>query len=875
MTSPERRPAPVSLYRLLLFCYPSGFREEFGEHMAEFFRDQYREVRQSRGVRGTALLWLAVLRDLATVAVKERFSMFMQDLRISLRTLWRSPAFSIVAIATSALGIGAATAIFSVVNGVLLKPVPYAEPDRLAMVYLNAADRGMPRARFSVADFIDWRAHDTAFEQVAAFGAWGPTLTVDGPGEPEQIPGTYATGRFFTILGVRPMLGRVFEAGDDEPGRPRSLVISERLWQRHGADPRMVGATVMVNGDAHTVVGVVPATYRYPSRDTEAWAILPPAQPTRRGPYFLRGIGRLKPSLTAEHAAARLRGVPLGIRTGARPDQKALTFAVVGLQDEMVGEVRPMLVLLLASVGVLLLIAIVNVANLQITRAAGRAREFATRMSIGAHRSQVVRQQLTESLLISGTGGALGILIAFAAVGVLRWAAPASLPRVEDVTVDAAVLGFAVAVSVVAGALFGLAPALRASSQQLTASLSDGGRGATHGREHGRLRSALAVGQIALSCVLLIGAGLLIRSFVALQDVAPGLDTSGLLAVRVAPAGARYADDSATRTFYRELLEKVRSIPGIEAASLSSTVPPGQGGFSENITIEGAAEGEEPVLLLPVVEPRYFRTVGAPLLAGRPFTDGDTAESPGVTVVSDTFARRYFPNQPAVGRRLKIGGRERSNSPWLTIVGVVGDVRYRGLEATLEPVFYVPHAQNTTRAMFLVLHSALPPSALRASIRQHVAALDGTVPVSEPKRIDDLLYESIAQPRFRTVLVGTFAAVALLIAGVGLYGVMAYGVTQRRHEIAIRIALGARSRDVAGGILREALVLALLGVGAGVTGALALQTLVSGFMFGVIPTDAPTFAGVAIVLMTVSLLASYIPARRAARVDPIRSMKAS
>jgi putative ABC transport system permease protein len=465
------------------------------------------------------------------------------------------------------------------------------------------------------------------------------------------------------------------------------------------------------------------------------------------------------------------------------------------------------------------------------------------------------------------------VACAFGGVGLLRWAAPANLPRVENVTVDAVVLAFAIVVSVLAGALFGLAPAIRAARGQLTPALGDGGRGGTQGRERGRLRSTLVVGQIALSCVLLIGAGLLMRSFAALQDVTTGFETPGLLTVQVSPAGPRYADDAATRTFYRELLAGVRSIPGIDAATLSSTVPPGQGGFSENITIEGAAEGDEPVLLLPLVEPGYFRTVSVPVLAGRSFTDADTAESPRVTIVSDRFARRYFPNQPAVGKRLRIGGRGRPDAPWRTIVGVVGDVRYRGLEAPVEPVFYVPHAQNSVRAMYLVMRSALPPSSLRAAIRQQIGALDSTIPVPEPRRLDDLLYESIAQPRFRTVLVSAFAVVALLIAAVGLYGVISHGVMQRQREIAIRIALGARAREVSAVILRHALVLAVLGVAAGIGGALTLQTLVSRFLFGVIPTDAPTFAAVALVLTAVCVLASYIPARRAARVDPILAMK--
>jgi putative ABC transport system permease protein len=873
VTVGTRRRAPLSLYRLLLFCYPSGFRDEFGDQMAQFFGDQYREARLTNGVRGIVMLWIGVLTDLATVAFKERLSMFLHDVRFSLKTLVRTPAFTLVAVATVALGIGAATTMFSVVNGVLLKPVPFRDPDRLAMVYLNASQRGVPRSHFSMADYVDWRAHDRAFEQSAAFGAWGRFMTVNGQGEPEQVPGVYATSGFFSILGVRPVLGRVFEPGDDDPGRTRSIVISEGLWRRRGSDPKMVGATLSVSGEPHTVIGVAPAGFRYPNRDTDAWAILPLTPPTRRGPYYLRGLGRLHANLTPGDAQAQLSAVPLGVRNGAPPELKALTFAVVGLKEQMVGEVRPMLLLLLASVGLLLLIATANVANLQLTRAAARTREFATRMSIGADRWQIARQQLTESLVVSLAGGALGVLLAWSGVAVLRWAAPATLPRLDEVAVDGRVMAFAVVLSVVAGALFGLAPALRASRGSLTPGLNEGGRGGSHGRERGRLRSTLAAAQIALSCVLLIGAGLLIRSFVALQDVQSGFATAGLLTVQVSPSGPRYADDGATRTFYRELLDGVRSIPGIQAASLSSTVPPGQGGFSENITVEGAPEGDQPIVLLPLVHPDYFRTMEIPLVAGRYFTEADTAQGPPVTIVSEALARRYFPNQSAVGKRLKIGGRERPNAPWREIVGVVADVRYSARDAQLDPVFYVPHAQNTTRSMYLVMRTGLPPSSLRATVREQIGALDGTIPVPEPRRVDDLLYESIAQPRFRTTLLAAFAGVALLIAAVGLYGVIAYGVTQRRQEIGIRIALGAQSRRVALLILREAAVLALIGVAAGVGAALAMQKLVSGFLFGVTPTDVPTFAAVVSVLVGTCLLASYLPARRAARVDPLVSMK--
>jgi putative ABC transport system permease protein len=624
------------------------------------------------------------------------------------------------------------------------------------------------------------------------------------------------------------------------------------------------------------VVGIASSDFRYPNRDTEAWAILPLNPPTRRGPYFLRGLGLLRHDVTAADAEAQLQAVPLGIRSGAPPEQKSVKFAVVPLQEQIVGEVRPMLLLLLASVGVLLLIAVANVANLQITRAAARTREFATRLSIGAGRWDIARQQFTESLVVSLTGGALGVLLAWSAVCLLKWAPPARLPRIDEVTVDSTVLLFAVVASILSGVLFGVAPALRASRGSLSGWLNEGGRAGTQGRERGRLRAALAVAQIALSCILLVGAGLLIRSFVALQDVNTGFQSSSLLAVQIAPSGARYDDDKFTRTFYRELLDSTRAIPGIESATLSSAVPPGQGGFSENITIEGVPDAESPIVFLPLVHPDYFRTMSVKLLGGRYFDAGDTAEGARVTIVSETLARRFFPNQNAVGKRLKIGGRERPNAPWYEIVGVVGDVRYgSSLEAKIEPVFYVPHAQNTVRSMFLIMRSSLPPSSLRNAVRKQVATLDSSIPVPEPKRIEDLLHESVAQPRFRTILIATFAVVALLIAGVGLYGVIAYGVLQRLPEIGIRIALGAQPSAVSTMILREAAAIAALGIAVGIAAALALQKVVSAFLFGVQPTDVPTFTTVVVVLVTCCVVASYIPARRASRVDPMISMKTS
>jgi putative ABC transport system permease protein len=865
--------APVALYRLLLFCYPARFRAEFAEQMSIFFRDQYQDAWQTGGWRHVVALCLEVIADLFTVALKERSMRLFADIRLAVRTLRKSPTFTIVAIATMGLGIGGTTTMVSVFKSVIVNPVPFRDPDRLAMVYLNAAERGAPRASFSMADYVDWQAHNRSFEESAAFGVWGRSVTIAGPGDPDQVSGIYTTASFFSILGVRPAIGRLFVPGDDEPGRARGVVISERLWRRYGGRAEIVGSLLTVNGEAHSIVGVAPSSFRYPQRDTDVWAILPLTPPTRRGPYFLRGVGRLKADVTVDQAEAQLGAVPLGVRVAAAPGHTALKFAVVPFQEQFVADVRPMLTLLLASVGVLLLIAVANVANLQITRTSARRREFATRLSVGADRWQIAQQLLIESIVLALAGGAVGVLLAFFGVGLLKWTSPANLPRVDELAVDGGVLFIAAGISLCAGVLFGLAPALRASAWDLTGALNEAGRHGTQGRERGRLRAALAIAQVALSCMLLVGAGLLVRSLAALVGVEPGIRTADVLTLQISPSGERYREDLMAREFYRELLDGVRSIPGIQNATLASTVPPGQGGFAENITLEHAGPIDAPILL-PIVDPQYFDVLSVPLIAGRSFTDADTAQGPRVTIISQAMADRYYPNQDAVGQRLKIGGRERVNAPWVEIVGVVGDVRYRALDAQLEPVFYIPHVQNTVRSMYLVVRSALPPAFLRDVLRQQVAAIDGSIPVREPRRIDDLLYDSVAQPRFRTWLVATFAFVAVLIAGVGLYGVLAYGVLQREREMGIRLALGAQRRTVAGLILRDAAGIGAAGLITGIAGALALQTLVTRFLFGVSADDITTFGAAVVVLGGVCLLAGCIPARRASRVDPVIALKA-
>ena len=826
------------------------------------------------------------VREVRTGAFLE---ILLQDLRYGLRTLARSPGFTAAAVLALALGIGANSAIWSVGYGVLLRPLPYPDADRLAMVFMHFSPQNNERGNLSMADFFDWRERNHAFlapavYSTARFDITGANVAnvanvvnaatgASGAGEPEEVQGARVTAGFFHTLSVRPLLGRGFETGEDRPGSDRLAVVSEGLWRRRfGGSPDVLGRSIELNGAPHTIVGVMPASFHFPSR-AELWANLALTPPTRRGPFFFKGVARLKPGVTLEQAQTETNAIGRGIEQANPKTYSHLTLPVLSLREALVGRVRPVLLLMFGAVGFVLLIATVNVANLQLVRATAREREMTVRLSLGAGRSRILRQLFTESLLLALVGGAAGLALAYAGIRLLQAWNPGNLPRMEAVHLDAGVLAWNLVISLLAGVLFGLAPALQGSSPDLTASLKEGGRGSTASAGRRRGRSALVVAEIALSLVLLIGAGLLLRSFFLLQRVEPGFlaPPQNVLTLQLSPSALKYPDERTGIAFYERLLERVRALPGVASAALSDSLPPDHQEDSDTFQIEGqsASAGPNPAVSHPMVSADYFRTLSIPLRRGRTFTAQDTQSSPLVTVISETMARRYFPHQDPIGKRLKESGPDMPN-PYMEIVGVVGDAKYIGLDAPPEPVYYHPYAQNFSPRLHLVVRASISggAAALAPLVRGEVRAVDADVVVSEVRTLEQALGESVAQPRFRTALLVLFAGIALALAAIGIYGVIAYSVAQRTHEIGVRMALGAHRGDVLRLVLGQGAALGLAGIALGLPGALALTRTLSSLLFAIQATDPLTFLSLSLVLAAVTLWASFLPAWRAARTDP-------
>ena len=798
----------------------------------------------------------------------------MHDLRYAFRTLARSPGFTAAAVLALALGIGANTAVFSVINGVLLRPLPYPGADRLVMVFDSFPQQGMEHGPACIPDFLDWKARSRSFQGLDAVATNRFTLT--GDGEAEQIVGAAVTAGFFDVLGVRPLLGRTFSAGEDQPGRAQTVVIGERLWRRrYGSNPGILGKQIALNGRPCTVIGVAPGSFQPGQR--EVWAILTLNPPTRRGPFFLRGIGRLKEGVTVEQAAADMASVARQVERDNPKDYGRLRYPVVSLRETVVGNVRPLLWVLSGAVFLVLLIAVANVTNLMLARATARRREIAIRLSIGAGRGRLVRQSLVESLVLSLAGSAAGVGLASLGVRALRGLQPAGLPRIDEIGVDSRVLAFSLVVCLSSAFIFGLAPALGAIGAELGEALKEGGRGATDGRGRRRTRAALVVAQVMFSVMLLIGAGLLIRSFNLIGRVSPGFRTppERVLVMLVSPTGARYRDRTLA-AYWENLLDRVRNLPSVDDASIAITIPPDRVAFTDGFELQGKplpAGADYPAVPVPFVSRDYFKTLGIPLVRGRAFDSRDTAESPRVTIISETMARRYFPGEDPIGRRLKHGGRSLTGNTYMEIVGVVGDVKYQGLDGENEPVFYEASAQVPARPMWLLVRTSGDARALVPAVRKEIRELDPDVPVDRVGTMSDSLSESIAAPRFRSLLMTLFAAAALVLAAIGLYGVIAYSVEQRVQEIGVRMALGATAARVLRLVVGEGSRLALLGIGLGMAGAFALTRVLRKMLFGVTPTDLVTFLGVSLILAVVAIAASLIPALRAARVDPVTALR--
>jgi putative ABC transport system permease protein len=806
----------------------------------------------------------------------------LQDLRYGVRMLAKNPGFTLIAVLALALGIGANSAIFSVINAVLLRPLPFENPDDIVTPWGRGLDGGERTAIVSYPDYLEWRDQAQTFEQLAVYNTSG-TLLREG-NDPEAISGAIASSELLSLLRVKPVLGRGFTREDDRADSAPVILLSYNLWQRRfNADPNIVGRQIRLSSRSAIVLGVLPQGFKFPV-DEGRMDYLQPLAPNigeylgKRSAYFLRVVGRLKPGVTIKQAETEMRAIGERLEQQYPDEGFRLGATLIPLHEDIVGSVRPALLLLLGAVGFVLLIACANVANLLLARAASRHKEVAIRTALGAGRLRIVRQLLTESLLLSVLGGGLGLLLAMWGVDLLVASTPVDIPRLKEVGLDARVLSFTLLISVLTGIVFGLVPAMQSSKVDLNESLKEGGRGSTEGIMRNRVRSLLVISEVALSLVLLVGAGLLIRSFMRLREVDPGFKTKNVLTTSLSPSKAKYPDVEQQKNFYREVLQHLVSLPGVDSVGLVDPLPLSGNASSVTFSIEG-----QPVVagkLLSsnrrIISPDYFRTMSIPLLKGRAFNERDALGSTPVVVINETFARRFFAGEEAIGKRIVLGAdpRDNPNPPPHEIVGIVGDVHHQGLETEAGPEYYVSYQQTPPRHAVLVIRTLTDnPSSMIASLRSAIKQVDQEQYVAAIEPMDQLLAESLARRRFNMMLLAVFAGVALLLAAVGIYGVMSYSVTQRTHEIGIRIALGAQARDVLKMVVRQGMTLVLVGVLIGVVAAFSLTRIMRSLLFGVSPTDVVTFAGVSIVLAGVALLACLIPARRATRVDPMVALR--
>jgi len=802
--------------------------------------------------------------------------MLMHDVRYGVRTLRANPAFTIVATLTLALGIGANTAIFSVASGVLMRPLPYRAADELSMIWMDNARIQLREDWHSYPGFDEYRRLSSTFADMAIFNGRSTTLTDGSGGDPERVIGAHGSANLFTLLGVPPARGRGFAWEEDRPGANNVVVISHALWQRRfGGRTDILDSTVLINTRPMRIIGVMPEGFAFPSVTTEFWVPTAPTdqQRTNGGSLWLQVIGRRKPGVSVAQAQSDL-GRLADERVRRDPGQKGYGVYVVDYREQIVGRVRPAILVLLGAVGFVLLIACTNVANLLMARASARERELALRSAIGADRARLIRQLLTESLLLSAIGGVAGMSLAWLGLRALIRLAPADLPRLSAIAIDTPVLVFTALVVIATGVLFGLLPAVQAARSSVVPTLKEGGRGATAA---GRgLRRALVTLEVALAVVLLVGAGLMIRSFVKLQQVDLGFAPDQVLSARVALYGERYREAPAVVDFFGQLMDKLNAAPGVEGAAGVGTVFLSATPNSTNFSIEGRPDfAPEDAVEVPVdaVTPTYFKVMRVPLRRGRFFDARDSAEAPRTVIINETMARRFWPNEDPIGRRIAYGS-SNPNARWMEIVGVVADTRRTGYESVVRPETYLPHAQSPSGGMMLVIRSAGDAQSAAPALRAAVRDLDTTVALQGVRPITDLLVDMTAQRRLNTVLLAVFGVVAGLLAAVGIYGVLAYSVEARTREMGVRVALGASRASILALVLREGLMLAGIGLVLGLAGALALTRTMRTLVYQVSTVDPATFAVIAAVAATVSLAACLIPAWRAVRVDPILALRA-
>jgi putative ABC transport system permease protein len=812
-----------------------------------------------------------------------------QDLRYGARMLLKSPGFTTIAVLTLALGIGANTAIFSVVNAVLLRPLPYAAPERL--VALWESDHRKPSARGSISypNFFDWRAQNHSFESMASYYTSDLALTTIQTSV--NVRSAVVSSELFSLLGIEPQLGRRFLAEEERPqsSTGRAAIISDSLWRRQfGADRDVVGRSIALNGKPFSIVGVMPAAFQFPidADRVELWITSAidgektnpkePAMNENRGSHFLAAIGRLKPNVSIDEAGADMDVIGANLEQQYPDSNTYHGVRLVPYHNDVVHDYRAALWLILGAVGCVLLIACVNVANLLLARATTRYREIAVRSALGASRARIVGQLLTESVLLAFAGGFLGLLFAWWGTEAVVKLVPEDLPRLAEINIDLSVFAFTLLTSMTTGIVFGLAPALQASKIEMTDAMKEGARGGGVSRRRARLRAALVVSEIAIAIVVLIGAGLLLRTFSKLQRVDLGYDASHVLTASVELPDARYPKPEQAALFYERLLANLRALPGVDKASAIVPQPLSGDTFVISFEVEGRdiPKGEHPSSHFRSVTPDYFDTMKIPVVAGRPFTERDTAQSAPVLIVNESFARRQFPDENPIGKHVKPGISLGGESVWREVVGVVKDVKHRpALGKDYEPEYYVPHAQMPISSMSIVLRTNGDPRGLASVVQEQVEALDREIPVHRVRTLEQYLGNAVAQPRFNALLLTLFAGLALVLTAIGLYGVMAYSVIQRTPEIGVRIALGAQTTSVLKLVIGQGLKLTALGLVIGLGAAYGSTRFIEAFLFGVAPTDPLTFAGIALLLSCVAVLACYVPARRATKVDPMVALR--
>lgn len=806
----------------------------------------------------------------------------LQDLAYSIRMFLKRPGFTSVVVLTLALGIGATTAIFCVINAVLLRPLPFKEPERLVMVWDTNVQKGVSQDQVAPGNFMDLRDKSQVFEEAATFTATNYTLM--GMGETERISGSQIETNLLSLLGISPMMGRAFSADDGQPGRDQVVLLAHGLWQRRfGSDQGIVGKSLTLDNQPFEVIGVMPPGFDFPKwlepvgtknlPNSEMWTplLLGSELQNQRGARILSAIARLKPGVTPVQAQAALEPIARELERQYQENQ-GYGVSVIPLSDQVVGRVKTALLIFFGAISFVLLIACTNVANLLLARSAGRQKEMAIRTALGCTRRRLIRQLLTESVVLAVAGGMAGLLVAYWGIGFLIVSFPDIVPRSTEVVIDAQVFGFAFLLSVLTGLLFGLIPALQTSKADLNETLKEGRRSTFEGRSRNRTRNLLVVSEVALALVLLIGSGLLLRSFVRLMSVQLGFNPENVVAMRVALPPSKYAQPHLRLAFFKQLSDRIQTLPGIQSVATTTNLPLGGTNMSFRFMIEGRLAPSTEILLgqYHAVSPNYFHTMEIPLLQGRDFTEQDTAEAQPVVIINETLAKRFFPGEDPIGKQLRITyGKPAPRH----IIGVIKDVKHKGLESDSQEELYVPYFQNPWAFMTVVARTNADLNNIAGPLKNEVWNIDRNQPIDSIKTVEQLIADSVSRPRFYARLFGLFAALAMILAAVGIYSVISYSVTQRTHEIGVRMALGAQQGDVLRLVVKQGLTLALVGVVIGLAASFVLTRLMSNLLFGVSVTDPITFLVVSVLFVSIALMASYIPARRAARVDPLVALR--